>query len=813
MLPASLAPLAQYAQFIAWRIEKRLNAQGEEVETKVPYSPTLGKGASSVDPSHWSTYDRALDFQRRNGMAGIGFVFTPQDPFFFIDIDKALQGNSWSLLAQELCARFPGAAVEVSQSGTGLHIIGSCTKGFNHRNKNTPLKIELYTKERFVALTGLQATGSVSTVLDAPLASVVTQFFTRDVSDAMATEWTTAPRADWRGPEDDLELLDRIYRSDEHKTTAASAFGQQPAGIKFIDLFTANADVLSTKWPDPVQGRGFDYTNAEQSMANILAFWTGGNCERIERIMRLSSLARPKWDTHRTYLQNTILKAIGLVTNSYVERASVPVPPPPIEPAVYDAAGFEPREALGSIMLANIQMEFFKGCVYVTNINRVLTPSGDLLDQARFNVIYGGHAFALSADNRDKTTSAWTAFTESGHFATPIADRLCFRPEHGSGGIILDSGKRLANAYRPVEPDVIEGDPSPFLTHLKRMLPMGNDYDLLVGWMATAVQNPGEKLQWWPVVQGCEGNFKSFLLLIMSHAVGQHYAHLPNMDKMVKGNSNFNGWIDRKLFLGLEEVYAANRREFFESFKTTVTNLQIPIEGKGLEEVTGDNRANGIITTNFQDGVPVIGKSRRFGAFFCAQQAPEDMLRDGMDAAYVVRLKNWLLGIGEFAPHGRNYGIRLMAHYLHTLQVAEQFNPLNMSRAPETTSTAAALVAGRGRVEQEVQEAIEEDRPGFAGGWVSSIYLDRLIKEGRHNVAYSKRRDLMQSLGYDYHPALIDGRVNNPVGPDNGKPRLFIRAGHVALNFRESASVAKAYSDAQLKAMSDKSGAGVAFNK
>lgn len=812
MLPAPLAPLSAYAQFVAWRIEKRLNAKGEEVETKVPYSPTSGKGASSTAPTDWGTYDQALEFQQRFGMAGIGFVFTERDPFFFIDMDKALQAGAWSQLAQEMCARFPGAAIEVSQSGTGLHIIGSGRAPDGHKNKNTTLKIELYTKERFVALTGTHATGSVLAPMDAQLAGVVTQFFTRDVNDQMATEWTTVPNPAWRGPEDDVELLDRIFRSGG--ATAAAAFGGKN-GPTFNDLWTANVDVLRNRWPPNNPGDGFDHSNADQSIANVLAFWTGRNCERIERLMRMSALARPKWDVHGTYLQNTILKAVGLVSNVYVERSppgATPVPPPPA-PDEVKAAGYEPRAALGSIMLANMQMEFFTGCIYVTSLNKVLTPGGDLLDQARFNVLFGGHEFAISSDNRKTTSSAWTAFTESGHFTTPIADRLCFRPECGNGGIVMDSGKRLANAYRPVEHEAVEGDPAPFLHHLKRMLPMGQDYDLLMGWMATAVQNPGEKLQWWPVVQGCEGNFKSFLLLIMSHAVGQHYAHLPNMDKMVKGNSNFNGWIDRKLFLGLEEVYAANRREFFESFKTTVTNLQIPIEGKGLEEVTGDNRANGIITTNFQDGVPVIGRSRRFGAFFCAQQTPEDMLREGMDAGYVVRLKNWLLGIGEFVPHGRNYGIRLVAHHLHTLEVAAEFNPLNMSRAPETSSTAAALVAGRGRVEQEVQEAIEEDRPGFAGGWVSSIYLDRLIKEGRHNVAYGKRRDLMQSLGYDYHPALIDGRVNNPVAPDNGKPRLFVRIGHLSLNLKESASVAKMYGEAQLKAMGDRSSGGVAFSK
>lgn len=802
-LAPPLAPLAQYPQFVAWRLEVR---PGSPKPTKVPYSPIHGGKASSTNPADWGTYEQAAAMQ---GVAGVGFVFTERDPFFFLDIDSALQGSAWSMTAQELCARLPGAAIEVSQSGTGLHIIGSYSHTIEHRNKNTPLGLELYTKERFVALTGTHATGSVSAVLDGPLASVVAQFFTREPG-SVASEWTTEPRPEWRGPEDDLELLDRIFKSGAN--SAAAAFGKGPA---FVDLWTANVDALGTRWPPNNPGDGFDHSNADQSLANLLAFWAGGNCERIERIMRMSALARPKWDMHGTYLQNTILKAVGLVTNSYVERAPpVAVPPPPIDHEAVVSAGFQPRANATDYMLYGAQLEHFKGCVYVTGLNKVLTARGDLLDQARFNVEYGGHEFVISLDGKKTAASAWTAFTENHAYDTPRADRLCFRPEHGAGGIILDSGKRLANAYTPAETDETPGDPAPFLEHIHKMLPHGRDAEILLTYMASVKQNPGMKAQWWPVVQGAEGNFKTFLLTVMDHAVGTHYAHRPNMAKMIRNGSNFNGWVERKLFLGLDEVYGAHRREFFEDFKTTITNRSIPIEGKGLEEVTGDNRANGMIVTNHQDGVPVMGKNRRYCALFCAQQTPEDMIRDGMTAAYIANLKDWLLGQGAYAAHGANYGIRVVIHFLARMPLAADIDPAQFAiRPPDTTSTQAAMLAGRGRVEQEVQEAIEEERQGFAGGWVSSIYLDRLIKEGRHNVSNNKRRELMQSLGYDYHPALKEGRVNNVVGPDNGKPRLYIRNGHLHAQLIEGASVAKAYAEAQLKAAGERSGAGVAFNK
>lgn len=819
MLPPPLAPLAAWPQFVTWRIEHRTNSRGELVATKVPYSPIHGYGASTTEPATWGTYAQARELADLMGFDGVGFVFTERDPFWFLDIDKALHAGAWSPLAQELCARLPGAACEVSWSGTGLHLIGSGPAPADHGNKNIPLGLELYTKERFVALTGTNAIGSVTTQLGEPLAAIAGQYFVR-AAHAVGNQWTTEPDAGWIGPDDDNELVRRALGSGRDR--AANVFGAN-GDPSFADLYNGNVDALARRWPD---AGGYDASSADLSLANHLAFWTGRNCDRIERIMRMSSLAREKWQ-RESYIQTTILKAVGMVRTLYDETrgrtaatgadtAPPAPPPPPVTADDYEHAGMTPRADGGGLMLAQRQMQFFDGCVYVMALNRVLTPEGNLLDKARFNVLMGGHAFITAIDGKTIISDAWTAYTENQAFKPVIADRTCFRPEHGPGGLVRDGGKVLANAYFPAEPNDLEGDPTPFLAHLKRMLPYGEDCELLLGWMATAVQNPGEKIQWWPVVQGAEGNFKSFLLLIMSHAVGGHYSHMPNMDKMVKGNSNFNGWIERKLFLGLEEVYAANRREFFESFKTTVTNLSVPIEGKGIEETTGDNRANGMITTNHKDGVPVLGLVRRFGAFFCAQQTPEDMVRDGMDAAYVLNLKDWLLGRGAYKHGGHHYGVRIMAGYLRRAEVLDQHNPLNMSRAPETTTTAAARIAGRGKAEQEIVEAIEEERPGFAGGWVSSLKLNDLLERLKISVPQNKRRDLMVSLGYDYHPALAanGGRISNVVPPDNGRPKLYCKIGSIAAqNLHTPAEVARAYSEAQQKAGSDKSAAGVAFNK
>jgi hypothetical protein len=80
------------------------------------------------------------------------------------------------------------------------------------------------------------------------------------------------------------------------------------------------------------------------------------------------------------------------------------------------------------------------------------------------------------------------------------------------------------------------------------------------------------------------------------------------------------------------------------------------------------------------------------------------------------------------------------------------------------------------------------------------VAFDRLLQNARaaRAIPQNKRRELLQSLGYDWHPGLNSGRVNTAIPLDEGKkPRLFIHAGHIHANLRTSAEIARRYQEAQ----------------
>lgn len=801
-LPPALLPLGAWQQFVTW-----VAAPDPLKPGKLQKFPTFWASGEVVDahnPNVWTNALTAISVapsQNRGPGSGAGFVLTDQDPFFFLDIDGAWDAHlgAWSPVALDICARLHGAAVEVSMSQTGLHIIGRCAKPLSHAKKNTPKGLELYTSKRFVALTGINAEGDASLDCTAALLGIINDYFPPTPTGDWAG-WTHEAVPEYTGPKDDDELIRKALASGQR--SAAAAFGGT-ADVTFADLWHGNAEVLARKWSPQKIGSTWDGSSADMALANMLAFWTGKNCERMRELMGRSALNRDKWHARPAYLADTIVKACAFVQSVYTAKASPdPVITPPSTETMLAAAaktGREVRDASREFMGPHDQLEHFAGCYYDNATGHVYSfPKNTEFAKAAFNVNYGGHMFVMDPQAQKTTTSAWEAFTESRVNVPPIVDALCFRPELPGGQIVDDGKRRYVNSYVPYEPVLREGDPAKMLDHIAKLLPNEEDRKKLLGYLASMARNPGRKFQWWPVVQGCEGNGKSLIGVVMTYAMGQEYTHAPNSHAMARDGLKFNGWIYRKLLIVVEEIMLSHKRDFLDEIKPLVTNERIPVERKGQEQINFDNRANGILFTNHKDGVPVTVDTRRWAIFYCAQQHAEDLARDGMTEAYFADLIDWIKGRGAYAHLGADYGASVFVHYLRQLAIEDAYDPAKLSlRAPVTTSTAEARIASLGRAEQEVMDAIEEGRVGFAGGWVSSKYLDALLDSIRANIPRNKRRDMMAALGYGYHPALRDGRVNDYVNPDNAKPRLYLKAGHLALNMDQPAEIARAYTTAQ----------------
>ena len=449
----------------------------------------------------------------------------------------------------------------------------------------------------------------------------------------------------------------------------------------------------------------------------------------------------------------------------------------PTPPAPRFRHASKPRYVGGNEML-----DYFSGVVYVTRRNEMFVPSGVLLKPASFNGLYGGTRFVLDNDSDQTTRSAWQMFLENSMIDMPKVWDICFRPEESPGQIIDIEGLPYLNAYVPIVTARKAGDASPFVNHVRKMLPEGHDADFLLHWMASAVQNPGAKFFWWPVVQGVKGNGKTLLLEVMMAAIGERYSHLVRADSVLKTGNQFNDWLVGKLFLGFEEIRSSEgKRDFVEIMKDTVTNRRAATEGKGVGQTTSDNRANGMMLSNFKDSCPIDDDERRWGIFYCAQQTAEDLARDGMDGDYFPRLYAWL----------RDGGAAIVTHFLANMPLQAEMDPARqLHRAPRTTSTLEAIGESLGLLEQEVIEAVETEAHGFRGGIVTSAGLRALFDRLRKTIAPKRYHAIMKTLGYVRHPSLEANRGRCATAlADGSRPVLYFRTDHEILSEPNAATI------------------------
>mgnify|MGYP006919620203 CR=1 FL=1 len=758
-------------RYILWKKIPAITPGGKA--RKVPVNWMTGGICSAHDRRLWTTYDTAAGFAKNYGPEyGVGFVI--EGPYVLLDIDKCLVNGQWSDLANALMARFAGAYLEISDSGEGIHIIAWVRDMPHHACKRDGL--ELYSTKRFVALTGTDAMGSMDSDQTDAFHSLVQERFLPGAGDVDMTkvEWTTEPSADWAGPTDDDELA---RKACESRPPASAIFGGSSKPT-FRQLWEADGEALGKIYPDHGgQDRPFDGSAAELNLANKLMFWTGRDCERTVRMMRASGLYREKMD-REDYMVGTVLRALVANTDVYGSRRTAPprtetlVGPPAVPVPAPSVAGATPTTPGGGTNSGQkFRTDFpthFEGVIYIEDREVAAVPDGSLLSPSQFktNQRYGGARFSL--DEVKITRNAWEAFTQTEGWKPPMAHSLCFRPELPPRALVEANGRILFNSYVPANVVATPGDVSLFLRHLELLLPNERDRNFLLSYMAWVLQNPGKKAAWWPVIQGVEGNGKSFINAIMMYGVGEEYSHIPNTQDL--GNK-FNGYVDRKLWIGIEEIHVSGRG-VLDTLKVLVTNPRIEMQKKGSDQVVIDNRANGMCLTNYRDAVPKTGNDRRFGMFFTAQQEASDLVRDGMDARYFARLYGWAVD-GGYAH---------IVHYLRGMAIPDEMNPGTLAhRAPVTSSTADAIHDSRTVAEQAVVEAAESGETGFRGGWVSSYYLGGLLDSLnlRRACPQNSWDRMLKNLGYIRCPALTLGRCSSLVSPDDRRSILWVRETHV----------------------------------
>jgi hypothetical protein len=181
----------------------------------------------------------------------------------------------------------------------------------------------------------------------------------------------------------------------------------------------------------------------------------------------------------------------------------------------------------------------------------------------------------------------------------------------GSPELVNERGVLLINLWRPSGLVPVEGDPTPWLDHVKKLFPEETAREHFLNWMAFVLQNPGKKIG------------HAIMLYSEEQGVGKDTALIPLVRGV--GNANiakiepddltgqFTSYLKSQVII-CNEMANFERRTVYNRLKAhlEMSDTMLPVNEKFQPRYQILNRQNWIFCTNDPNAVSLEATDRRF---------------------------------------------------------------------------------------------------------------------------------------------------------------------------------------------------------
>lgn len=732
----------------------------------------------------------------------LGYWLTDSARLFFIDLDECVDPATGQLTpdAAQLAAPFvtAGCFFEASSSGRGAHIVGSYTGALpQHSNKRpTAHRYEFYTRDRGIALNMDRAVGNSAVDATGSVLTAISQWFPPRAAIQLSLP-VGERRPEWRGPEDDEELIRRAL------TATGSAAARLSGKATFADLWNGNVEKNN---------------ESDMALASHLAFWTGCDVERIERLMLRSGLVREKWTNHRTYLRDiTIAHACATTANVYQEPerkdtlvAAVGSPDSETDyykladetiAAINNAGTFRelmevvvPTIPTNSFPTAHVErvaqalskrLELFDAKLPIGQIRQLVKPpvaSGTLVSndtpptwfapfcyvrrtETYYNILTGTH---FTTDNFRTEFSRYMPMTQTGKREDPVqwarerwnvvtVDDTMYRPD--CENYFEWGGKHYANEYLPTSLPAL-AEPTPhcamcieaFQNHLYLMCNFRDDiYKLLLQWIAHNAQHPGRKIRWSPIIKGVPGDGKSIVSDLMRAALGIRNVKMTSISNL-SNSGGFTDWATGAAVNFIEEIQLTGKERYklFNAMKTYIADNFIDLNRKGRAASVESlyNVTNHWANTNYGDALPIDDGDRRW----CVVFTPYSTIAE---AAAAKGLPSTDSLVAHFKMLGTSMRAEPGAWRAWLMGVdTSSFDP--DGRAPDTNEKLSMKLMSQDMLDQAVLDVLEQGGVGITkDAFCSKSVMGMVELRVGEKPATRTWNTLLTRLGYQQHEKMV----------------------------------------------------------
>jgi hypothetical protein len=353
------------------------------------------------------------------------------------------------------------------------------------------------------------------------------------------------------------------------------------------------------------------------------------------------------------------------------------------------------------------------------------------------------------------------------------ADQRRYMP--GMDEIFTMNGIRYANTYSdrnvPEVPDEISRDDKRNIervkAHFTHLFPDERESRIFLDYVAYIVQNPGKRPNWAVMLQGTEGDGKTFFGVLLGAVLGAENVRMLNA-KTVQGD--FNGWAEGQQVVFVEEIrlHGHNRYDVLNQIKPLITNDVIEIHRKGVDPYNVPNMSAYILATNYKDALPLTENDSRYFVLFSRFQtkAALDAFKEEQPDYY----DNLYNAINESAGALRGW---LMEHEL-------QPNFSANNRAPESRARGYMAMMTKSNEQEAIEHLLQTSmRFDISRELLSATDLiDEMVEMEDVDIPHTKTiNKLLSDMGFTYlNRVRVDGRYRRYWSQF---PEKFMREGSV----------------------------------
>lgn len=224
----------------------------------------------------------------------------------------------------------------------------------------------------------------------------------------------------------------------------------------------------------------------------------------------------------------------------------------------------------------------------------------------------------LFAEDKDSPSAARVALEQA---RIRVVEGARYMP--GSDPVFTMEGFDYANRYNPDSAAAVPETLSVadnrarrlFARHVQTLIADETDRRVFIDFLTYVVQNPGKRVNYSILLQGQEGDGKSFFATLMAMILG------PSNCKSIPGTAlekEFTGWAEGSQLTFIEEIklHGVSGYDILNKFKPYVTNETVTVRRMQRDHYNVPNVTSYVLFTNFRNALPLDETDSRYYPIF-----------------------------------------------------------------------------------------------------------------------------------------------------------------------------------------------------